>query len=102
MTRTPEEIATAAAEETWKELLEVDDRTPPEEYPDMILIEFHELETCLFQAIRAERQAAEERVKKLADFVENYNAGNRSCGAGWSLRDCAIEIRAQLAAGKEE
>jgi hypothetical protein len=43
----------AKAREAWQDLLEKDDRTSPEDYPDMVLITFEELRAIIDEAHRA-------------------------------------------------
>jgi hypothetical protein len=52
-TPTPLEIADRLTpEEAWDDLLNKSDRTSPEDYPDMALISFSELEDYMNSAVR--------------------------------------------------
>jgi hypothetical protein len=42
-------------EDAWQDLLDKDDRTSPEDYPDMALITFDELRDYMTHAVRHER-----------------------------------------------
>jgi hypothetical protein len=63
MTATPD--IDAMATELWQELLDKDDRTSPEDYPDMALITRDELVDFLHVIAEAERDRLRERVAVL-------------------------------------
>jgi hypothetical protein len=87
------------ADELWQELVEYDDRTSPEEYPDMALITRDELADFIARAapqgdkaLREAREAIEvERAKVSGDDGYNYAAGQE-----YGLRLALIKIDAVL------
>jgi hypothetical protein len=54
-----------SAEEAWQELLDKDDRTSPDEYPDMCLITFDELEDFMADQTELQRARDEEATYQL-------------------------------------
>ena len=75
MTKTPEQVAADAVDRSWEALLNVDDRTLPEEYPDMALITFDELEGFILAALR-ERDAQHEA--RVGELERDYEAACRT------------------------
>jgi hypothetical protein len=68
---------TQAAAEAWQELVEYDDRTSPEEYPDMALITRDELNAFMQRAIDLGRaQALEEAAKVDAGWLVEEEFGD--------------------------
>jgi hypothetical protein len=80
----------------WQELLDKDDRTSPEEYPDMVLITFEEFESAILStiapdeaAIRADNTA--NLLSIIADIREKTGVGGKPM-----LNELADAIAAEM------
>jgi len=75
----------------WQELVEYDDRTSPEEYPDMALITFEELRDFMARAAKAMQERCAKVAQEHADQCDDTAIGRRT---NQTARNVADAIRA--------
>lgn len=81
----------ALANELWQALLDKDDRTSPEEYPDMVLITQSEFFAALALYAAARVEAERERIAEIVKQFETPYALTNAEAFGWEhCRDKAV------------
>lgn len=98
-------LSKKTVEQFWQELLEKDDRTSPEEYPDMALITFDEFSGYMAQAVYAAAPAPsagetlnEGAVAALASYQQGDADGVMVLVSRQAIDECLPHLRAMLVA----
>ena len=108
MTDRPTDAPTPEAKELWRDLCEKDDRTSPEEYPDMALITEDEFYSCLDafakDFVKKEQERAAEIAKKyreeaLDEQAKTTDGEGRECWL-WA-HDTANMIECEIRSGEK-